>query len=421
MFGFGNRFDRTDKLVLLLGFLVTVKVRIVGMFSVAELILMFILFIHNCSSYKHNKYVRRLHVFAITWLLGTIISNYYNNIDQIDFIKGTFFLIVLLLIIPPVYELLYEKPERLVLFYLGYGFGQLLAPYTTTENDLSGSLLADVYIFYAVMFFISGIAYYLYLKGMRNFGLYLRYGIAVVGLFNMARNPFLMGSIAFLLLLLIKNDSDYDVETARSVFQRKIPRYFLIAFFALFIADSIYEPLAANGTLGKDAQKKYFKQKLSGGNVLEGGRRETFMGIQLIKENPIWGYGSYAKDRKNTFHRRYAAEHKIEYKSKGTKDILLPSHSHIVGAWMQNGILGGVFWIYVLWMCWKVFKSGCIMCEPRMLCLLMFQSCSFLWDICFSPFGDRTLTMFFLITLFIIYDRTMKGDYQNELVQKLDV
>ena len=105
----------------------------------------------------------------------------------------------------------------------------------------------------------------------------------------MARNPFLMGTIAFLLILLIRKDSDYEVNDAIYVFRQKVPRYFCIAFLALIIADSIYEPLAANGTLGKEAQKKYLKQKISGGNVLEGGRRETFMGIQLITEKPVWG------------------------------------------------------------------------------------------------------------------------------------
>ena len=164
MLGFGNGLDRIDKLVLLLGFLVTIKVRIVGMFSVAELLLLFLVFFNNCRSYRQNKYVRRLHKLAIIWVIGTAISNYYNDIDQIDFIKGIFFLIVLILIIPPIYELIYEKPERLVLFFLGYGFGRLLAPYTMLEDNISERLLSDVYFFYALASLFSGVAYYLYLK-----------------------------------------------------------------------------------------------------------------------------------------------------------------------------------------------------------------------------------------------------------------
>ena len=109
MLGFG-KLDKTDKLVLLLGFLVTIKIRIVGMFSVAELILMAMLILKNNNQYKSNKYVKKLLWYAVLWTIGTIASNIYNHVDQIDFIKGVFFLVVLLLIIPPIYKLLYDKP-----------------------------------------------------------------------------------------------------------------------------------------------------------------------------------------------------------------------------------------------------------------------------------------------------------------------
>lgn len=415
-----NNLDKTDKLVLLLGFLVTIKIRIVGIFSGAELILMAMLLFQKNSQYKKNVFVSNLRIFAILWMVGTIASNMYNHVEQMDFIKGVFFLVVLILIIPPIYKLLYEKPERIVLFFLGYGFGQILAPYTTSDADMSESLGADVYVFYGILSAVAGISYFLYLKGYTKISIIMRYGIAIVGLFNMARNPFLTSTIALLLLWLMRKEKG-DNNISLGNFKRKIPRFFLFAVIAMFAADSIYEPLAASGTLGYDAQEKYYKQKISGGNALEGGRAETFMGIQLIKENPIWGYGSYAKDEGDRFHMRYANEHNTEYIWTGDHDRYLPGHSHIVGAWVQNGILGGLFWLYVLFMCWKVFSSGCIMCEPRLLCLLMFQSCAFLWDLCFSPFGDRTFTMFFVITLFIIYDRAMKGEYQAGQVQRINI
>jgi O-antigen ligase len=420
MLGLGN-LDRTDKLVLLIGFLVTVKIRIVGIFSGAELILMPMLF------FKHgrclNSYVKKLMVYAFLWLLGTIASNMHNDIVHDDFIKGVFFLVVLILIIPPIYWLLYDKPERMVLFYLGYGIGSLFSPYTRMDDQYTGALgsQADIYLFYAISFAVSGIGFFLYLKGKRFLGVATCYIVAVIGLFNMARNPFLTGTIATILLFLLNRESQCNITTTVASFQRKIPKYFLFASIAIFVADSVYEPLAASGTLGYEAQEKYFMQT-KGGSAIEGGRAETFMGIQLIKENPIWGYGSYARDKNDAFHARYAAEHNKEYIWWATnEDRLLPGHSHIVGAWMQNGILGGIFWIYVLIICWKVFKSGCFIYEPRMLCLTMFLSCRFLWDLIFSPFGDRTYTMFLIITLFIIYDRYRKGDYQRGLVKKLNI
>lgn len=413
--------DKTDILVLVLGFFVTIKIRIIGMFSVSELILMAMLIFRRYYKYKNNIYVKNLRRYAILWMIGIIISNYYNNVSQLDFLKGVFFIIVLIIVIPPIYGLLYDKPERLVLFFLGYGFGQLLAPYTTNDVNLSEALSAEVYKYYAYLYAISGISYFLYLKGKQTISVFIRYGVSVLGLFYMARNPFLTATIALSILLFTKKSNSYNLAYSIKIYKRKMPQLFFFMTIVMLGASFLYESLASNGTLGVKAQEKYYNQKLSGDNILEGGRRETFMGIQLIKENPIWGYGSYAKDKNDEFHVRYAKEHDLEYVWTGNQDRFLPGHSHIVGTWVQNGILGGLFWVFVLLMCWKVFTSGCLMCEPRMLCLLMFQLCAFLWDLLFSPFGDRTFTMFFVITLFIIYDHFKKGNYKTGIVKHLNI
>jgi O-antigen ligase len=237
----------------------------------------------------------------------------------------------------------------------------------------------------------------------------------------MARNPFLMGTIAmFLLLLLNKHVGGYNTSTI-AYFKKRVPMFFILAMVGVGLAGSIYEKLAANGTLGVEAQEKYYKQKMNGSNALEGGRSETFMGILLIKENPIWGYGSYARDKGDVFHMRYASEHNTDYNWTGDNDRFLPGHSYIVGAWMSNGILGGLFWLYVLWVMWLAFKSGCFLCEPRLLCLLMFQLCAFMWNVFFSPFGDRVFTMFLIIGVFTIFDYERKGLYKKNIIKKLNI
>lgn len=418
MLKFWDKLDRNDKIVLLLGFFTAIKIRIIGVFSGAEILLLLMLLFQRNNQYKENKYVLKLVFFAVLWIIGTIISNIYNHVNQLDFIKGVLFLVVLVLIIPPIYELIYEKPERLVLFYLSYGFGGLLSRFTTNDTNLTKALSADVYVYYSIAAAIAGVSYLIYLRGSHKLGVLLRYSISVIGLFNMARSPFLVSTIAFVLLYVISKIQSNDVTAAVIQYRKKVPVLFFAVFVSAFAVDSIYEKLAANGILGVDAQEKYYKQMMFSGNILEGGRTETFMGIQLIKENPIWGYGSYARDINDTFHMRYAQEHNREYRGN-IHERYLPAHSHIVCAWMQNGILGGLFWLYVLLMCWKVFSSGCFMNEPRLLCLLMFQLCSLLWSICFSPFGDRVLTMFFIITLFIIYDSTQKGTYRNGSIKRL--
>ena len=87
-----------------------------------------------------------------------------------------------------------------------------------------------------------------------------------------------------------------------------MPKIFLTIFITLVSVSFIYETLVLNGTLGDEAKKKYIVQSARGG-VLEGGRGETFMGIELIRRNPIIGYGSYAKDKTGSFFSEYYREH----------------------------------------------------------------------------------------------------------------
>lgn len=421
MFGFWRKMDGYDKLSLILGFTLVIKVRVIGVFSIAEFILMFMFIFKKISSFKQNKYVKSLFVWAILWMVGTIISNFHNNIETLDFVKGVFFLVVLIMVIPPIYVVLKDKPERMVLFYLGNGFGQLIAPYVARDEETAEALSQGVYLYYSLAFLVSYYGYYLYFKGKHSLGMWMCYSAAFAGLFNMARNPFLTGTIALALLLLLNKYAREKSLNVANYFKKNVPFYLLLAMLGIGVADSIYEPLAANGMLGAEAQEKYFRQKMVGGNALEGGRSETFMGIQLIKDNPIWGYGSYAKDKGDVFHMRYAAERNIDYIWTGTDDRYLPGHSHIVGAWVQNGIFGGLFWIYVIWVMWLAFKSGCILCESRLLCLLMFQLCAFMWNVLFSPFGDRVFTMFLIIGVFTIFDYEQKGLYKNNQVKRLKI
>ena len=416
MFGLLRNLDSKDKFVLLIGLFTFVKIRLVGVISVSELLLLSMYVFYPSIRFVENKYVKRLFIFAALWCLGSFISNIYNDSTQVNLIKGVIFILLFIAIIPPIFNLFSDKPARLLIFLIGSGVSYYFSPYFNPDEEIAERLMSDVYQYYRYLAFINALGFFLYYKGYHKIGVFLCFGFAFYGLFNMARNPFLISSLAVLLLLVCRtiNGSYEDIILQ---YRSKIPKIFLTIFITLVSVSFIYETLVLNGTLGDEAKKKYIVQSARGG-VLEGGRGETFMGIELIRRNPIIGYGSYAKDKTGSFFSEYYREHGFKNGVVRIKDRLLPSHSHIVGAWMQDGILGGLFWLYVLWMCWKIFISGCFMFERRLLCLLMFQFCSLLWNIMFSPFGDRVSTAALIITFLVIYDNQKKGFYQSEIVER---
>src|SRR4029077_2045909 len=126
------------------------------------------------------------------------------------------------------------------------------------------------------------------------------------------------------------------------------------------------------------------------GGMLLGGRREILASEQAIVDSPILGHGSWARDPK------YAAileerSDELGYKrfqGGGRKDDLIPTHSYLFGSWVDAGIAGGIFWVFIL-----VFTIrgmlGASGTEP-LLPILAFSALMLAWDILFSPLGTPT-------------------------------
>lgn len=400
--------DSTDKYVFLVGLCFSVNIRLVGIFSLSEFLLLPLAFKY-WNALQVDKNAERLRNFAYLWVLGAVIANRVNNIDMFDSIKGIFFLLLFILLMPPIYHLLSDKPERILLFYLGTAISGLFSPFLVQDSAIAEMLAADVYRFYAFAGLFMAIGGLLYFKGKRTLAIVLIELVSIIGLFKASRNLFLTSTLGAGILL-IMNGKKGSLESKIALFRKKIGNYFFLGFIALMAVDVIYENLAANGTLGEAAYEKYIYQKQSG-NILEGGRALTFMGLELVKMKPITGWGSYAKDTWG-FREMYSYEHGLNYHDTG-EIKLLPAHSIFVGSWMQNGILGAFFWIYVLIVLWKVFKSGCLFCEPRVAGILVFKMMAFLWDWAFSAFGNRVTVLFLVMTLMVIYRNYQQGKYSS--------
>ena len=129
----------------------------------------------------------------------------------------------------------------------------------------------------------------------------------------------------------------------------------------------------------------------AGGGLLLGGRGEILVSGQASLDSPLLGHGSWARD---PIYAAILAEKRAELGYKeldggaGPRDDLIPSHSYIFGAWVEAGIAGAVFWLFVLGFTIRTLLkvSGS---EP-LLALFAFVGFTQLWDILFSPLGVLT-------------------------------
>jgi hypothetical protein len=168
-----------------------------------------------------------------------------------------------------------------------------------------------------------------------------------------------------------------------------------------------YEYAASNNWLGEAERERYLDQSESKIGIM-GGRSEFAAAIMAIADSPLLGHGSWAKDIEgyrlkgaDLLGIRIPRTTRLHY-----RDMLIPGHSHIWGPWIWHGLLGGLFWIYVIIFVAKSFLI-CAHEFPDYLPFTIAVAMQFFWDILFSPFGQRPLQAAYLVFFILISERAL--------------
>jgi O-antigen ligase len=124
--------------------------------------------------------------------------------------------------------------------------------------------------------------------------------------------------------------------------------------------------------------------------VLVGGRPETLVALQAIRDSPFWGHGSFP------FGLKYVQlQQDIQYEhgyvdsdqAEEAEYPVIPTHSHLTMAWVEGGMLGGICWIYILVLVIRALIR-LTTSRPPLAPLFAYLMVNFLWDILYSPFGS---------------------------------
>jgi hypothetical protein len=191
------------------------------------------------------------------------------------------------------------------------------------------------------------------------------------------------------------------------------------AYIALQGITAAYGYLAESGTLGYEAQNRYVTQASLGLSELQAGRTETLVSFQAIGDSPLLGHGSWAHNP------IYSARMASIITSRGgrlsrdraTSD-LIPSHSHIIGAWVDHGILALPFWIFIIIVLAQGIGSSL---RPVIVHreLVLFVSLLGLWDIFFSPFGAQQRVLLAAAFTIVVCSRRFSDELRLSIPQDL--
>jgi hypothetical protein len=320
---------------------------------------------------------RRLLLLGLLWLVALIVSDEIRETPFEDWSRGWAKIIFLLIDFTSIYLLLAGRDMRYFMFAAGIALSQILG-YFFNPNDYAldypwkfgyGAavtalviLAASVYSFTRTGRFISAAT--MLAMGAVNFYMGFRS----------------LGSICLLggWMLLIKNS--YHSGLSHAV------RMALLSGTAIAVTVAAYDFGASQAYFGEVEKTKYQIQSSGEMGVLLGARSEILASAQAVKDSPIIGYGSWAKDPK---YAQIMADElaQLGYEVYGvTESDLIPTHSYIMGAWVEAGVGGVLFWLFGL-----VLIARALMTrydnKSILIPLIVFEALNFLWNIPFSPFG----------------------------------
>lgn len=392
--------DRKDWLTLTVGLLALIKVRVLGTFALSEILLLvcYLCLGTRFMAFKRDKLARGFMLMTVVWLAGVVLSDLWNDTSTENFLKGTFNVVLLIAQIPPVFWLLRDKPARVLYYYAGLALSSLFNFYFQRADTLD-EVGADVWGMYAyVPLFVFALPGWLYYKGHRLLACAVAEGFAFYSLFHASRNTFLNVTLAVAIILYVGKINEQNVARQIKRIKKHAAGLLLLLAAAFFFVTTVYTHLASNGTLGEAAYEKYVMQS-SDKRGLASGRGDFFEAFYMATKHPVFGYGSYAVDKDLILLEYFQQEGILP--DDYDRYELLPGHSHLMGGWLYAGILGLFFWLYVLKRIGLFAKIG-LLRHPRLIGISTIATALTLWNIFFSPFGNRPNFLFFMTLILVL-------------------
>ena len=396
-----------DILAVLIGLGSCYSFTLVGDIHISEIILVpSLLLLLTVNSDRLRLRKRRLGVIVVlllAWLFGQIVTDIYRSTPLKDWLRGQANILFFLLDLIGLTILLKGNMRRQMIFLSGLAIGiTLSAKLQPGLYQGEGNALKFAYC-WSILYLIVVVSCYFYSRGKYAIvGLLMLGDICFNALFNF-RTITLTMVVSICLILPIIPERIGRVRILPPT--RTRARVFVTVGITLIAGAMIGKTmtmLAASGALGYEAQHKNEVQTTAGWGILIGGRPEIIVSSRAVIDSPILGHGSWAQDPK--YHRMLSdieSEYglKVPPESQSRYGNLIPAHSHLMSAWVDAGILGGIFWIYILVTTFKSLITAAMSrlpLKPAYISLLVL----FLWDIMFSPFsGLRRVTVSFFIVL----------------------
>ena len=394
----------TEVALFILGVAGVYSINLIGALPGSEVILLPmlpILLLAKGSRAFQRQYLM-FYILAGLWFIGTQIADSYNGIWVFLRLKGTARVVFFILDFIALAICINNKTRRLVIFALSIGVVLLLTSWFSFSGEFNVQWKFGLSQGISI-FALLGSSYF-YAKGKYRVCFFISFVLAALNFHYGFRSQLAVHFISSVLIWPLSA----QVRTQHGVFRGRqdtvrILTLLILAGGAAYAANASIKYAASHGFFDESQSAKFTAQAEGDYGVLVGGRPETLVAIQAIRDSPIIGHGSFPEglkyiQLKQDIQYQHGYSDSDEPDDAETEIPVIPTHSHLTLAWVEGGIFGGLCWIYILILTLRgVFRVTQL--RPNLAPLYSYLLISFLWDILYSPFGsvNRIRAAFYIL------------------------
>lgn len=381
------------------------EVRLVGRLFMPELLLLALLpfLLLTRGRMLATPIARTIMILGLLWLAAQIVTDVAVGSTFADYTRGWAKIGFTLTNFMTLFMLLYGRRHRVNMFAAGIALGGLLT-FVIAPSEFATEQPWKFGVGVPMTILATLVAQNAMVRRSWLGPALLMAGLGLIGIYLGSRS---LGAVTLLAAMYVLLQAFVGQRSRRSV---GFSMGRTVAFLGLGLVGasmvlSGYQFVASQGLLGDEARERYEQQALGAFGILLGGRTEIYASSRAIFDSPLLGHGSWARNP-------YYAGLLIDLESYGYEisytaadSDLIPTHSHIFGAWVEAGVIGGLFWLWVLWLVVRVLSNLYVVREP-LTPLIAFVGILLLWDVLFSPYGAdrRIIVPFFIVVMMFAWD-----------------
>lgn len=366
---------------------------LIGELYISELMLLFYVVLSAGKlRLLFAPFPRRILVLGGLWLLSQMLTDWYRGSPPENYLRGWAAIVFFLIDFCALYIMTQQKKGLIRVLMLGSALGTIFSVFTLPTDFSEGEPWKFGYgppLTMLVLLYLSiGERYKL------KSSLVLLVGL---GMLDVVLNARSLGGITILtaaILYFVQANSGNRIARPNPIMLMGMIGTLVVSLFGIM---TVYQWAAESGYLPADVTEKYYMGKTKDAGIIGmivGGRPEILVSSRAVADSPLVGHGSWAEDAKYS-NMQYEAIAMLGLDLDDTyvenlveSSNLIPSHSVIMQAWVWAGLLGAVFWLFILGLILRVTFASCFI-SYALQPLVIFSGISSMWNVLFSPFGSN--------------------------------